>query len=278
MIAYAKENDGYKHILVAVDCFTKYCWLRAMKDKRPESTRAAFQDIIDTDKRIPHRIRTDRGTEFQNRLMKTFYEENNILFFTTTNQTIKCAMVERLNRSLKSRFFRYFTSKGNHRYINCLQDFADSYNNTIHRSIKMTPNDACSADAAIVFQNLYEGKSLRDLLLTEGKPKAKEGDLVRIAYDKDKFDKSYFSTFTDQVATVQKVRKKPEPMYSLLDYRNQVIPRHFYGSEVQKIPEPSYRVERVLRERIRNVKKEYFVKFLNFPSSENSWVSELGNV
>lgn len=278
MIAYARENDGFKHILVVIDSFTKFCWLRAMKDKRPESTREAFEDIINTDSRCPHRLRTDRGTEFQNKLMSRFYKEKQILFFTTTNQTIKCAIVERLNRTLKSRIFRFFTSKGNHRYIDHLQEFADGYNNSHHRSIKMTPLQACREEASIVFANLYGGKNLKELLLEEGQPKAKEGDLVRIAYPRDTFDKSYFSTFTDQVAKVDKVIKKPVPMYSLLDYREKPIKQTFYGSEVQVIPEPSYRIERVLRQRQRNGKTEYYVKWLNFPSSENSWVTDLEKV
>lgn len=278
MIAYAKENDGFKHLIVVVDAFTKYAWLRPLKDKRPESVRRAFEDIFKTDGRIPHRLRTDRGKEFDNKVMAKFYRENNILFFTTTNQTVKCAMVERLNRTLKSRMFRYFTSKGNHRYVDDLQEFVDSYNNSVHRSIRMSPVQACNTDPKEVFRNLYNGKTLKELLADDGKPVAEEGDLVRLAYPKGTFDKSYFSTFTDDTATVGRVIKKREPMYSLLDYRQRPIPRNFYKEEIQVIPEPSYRIERVLRKRTRNGKTEYYVKWLNFPSSENSWVSDLENV
>lgn len=278
MIAYEKENDGYKYILVTVDDFTKYCWLRAMKDKTPGSVKEAFTDIFQTDKRLPHRLRTDRGKEFENKIMDKFYRDHDILFFTTTNQTIKCAIVERLNRTLKSRFFRYFTSKGNHRYIDILQDFADGYNRSYHRSIKMTPEEACAAESKVVFKNLYEGKSLAELLEQKEKPKAEEGDLVRIAYDKGAFDKSYFSSFTDQTAVVDKVIKKAKPLYSLIDYRKRRIPRNFYINEIQPIPEPSYRIERILRRRVKNGKPEYFVKFLNYPASENAWVSDLENV
>lgn len=278
MIAYEKENDGNKHILVCIDDFTKYVWLRAMPDKTPTSVKTAFVDIFKTDKRVPHRLRTDRGKEFENKVMDKFYHEHDVLFFTTTNQTIKCAIVERVNRTLKSRFFRYFTSKGNHRYLDVLQDFAFNYNNSYHRSIKMRPQQACDADTQTVFRNLYEGKSLKELMAKDEKPIAEKGAIVRIAYDKDKFDKSYFSTFTDQTAVVDRVINKPKPMYSLLDFRKKEIPRHFYKNELQPIPEPSYRVEKVLRTRKRNGKTEYYVKFLNYPSSENSWVTDIGNV
>ena len=278
MQAFAKDNDGYKYILVAIDDFTKYCWLRALKDKTPGSVKDAFADIFKADKVVPHRLRTDRGKEFDNKTLMSFYKDHDILYFTTTNQTIKCAIVERVNRTLKSRFFRYFTSKGKHRYIDTLQQFADGYNDSYHRSIRMTPRQALTADPKTVFANLYEGKSLKELLQTTTKPKAKEGDIVRIAYDKGKFDKSYFSTFTDQTAVVDKVIEKPKPLYSLVDYKNDTIPRHFYKEELQPIPEPSYRIEKILRQRERDGKTEYFVKFLNYPSSENAWVSDIGNV
>ena len=31
--AFARDNGGYKYILVVIDCFSKYLWLRAVKDK-----------------------------------------------------------------------------------------------------------------------------------------------------------------------------------------------------------------------------------------------------
>lgn len=279
MIPYAEENSDMRYILVVIDCFTKYLWLRGLKNKTPAAVKDAFTDIYKTDKRVPHRLRTDRGKEFDNKAMDKFYGELDILFFTTTNQTIKCSIVERVQRTLKSRMYRFFTSEGHHRWYEHLQDFAEAYNNSYHRSIKMTPVEASSADAKIVFRNLYNGRSLKELLEKDEKPVAKPGDTVRIQYDKDKVgDKSYFSTFTDQTAVVDKVIDKPLPLYSLKDYKDREIPRKFYKSEIQPIPPPSYRIERILRERTVDGKKEYFVKFLNYPSDANAWVSDLDHV
>lgn len=278
MQAYAEENEGHKYILVVIDIFTKFCWLRAIKTKTPAAVCEAFSDIFSSSKRVPHRLRTDRGNEFQSRVNEKFYRDHDILYFTSTNQTVKCSIVERLNRTLKSRFFRYFSSKGHHRYMDVLHDFEDNYNTSYHRSIRMTPTEACDADPKLVFSNIYGGKSLDQLFAEKEVPVAEEGDIVRLRYPKDTFDKSYLSTFTDQTATVDKVIKKPVPLYSLRDYKNKVMPQNFYKHEVQVIPEPSYRVERVLRTRTRNGVKEYFVKFLNYPSSENSWVKNLGDV
>lgn len=278
-IPFADENDGFRYVLVCIDDFSKYAWLRALKNKDAGSVMSAFRDIFESSKRVPHRLRTDRGKEFENRTMDKFYREHDILFFVTTNSTIKASIVERVIRTFKARIYRYFTSKGNHRWVDELQNFAEGYNSSYHRSIKMSPKEASEAETSVVFRNLYEGKTLKELMEKVEKPTINEGDVVRLQYDKDKVgDKSYFTTFTDQTATVDKVIQKPMPLYSLLDYRKKEIPRHFYKHEIQSIPEPSYRINKVLRERIKNGKKQYYVSFIGYPASENSWVESLGNV
>ena len=43
---YARENKGYKYILIVIDCFSKYLWTRAIKNKSGEEVRDAFRDIL----------------------------------------------------------------------------------------------------------------------------------------------------------------------------------------------------------------------------------------
>ena len=47
--------------------------------------------------------------------------------------------MERVNRTLKSKLYHYFTTVNSLHYINVLQDLVDSYNNTYHRSIGRAP-------------------------------------------------------------------------------------------------------------------------------------------
>jgi integrase-like protein len=153
-LAEMPQNNGYRYILVVIDVFTKYVWATPLKRKDPESVREGFKQIF-KNRRIPCKLQTDRGKEFDNKIMRPFYEKHNILYFTSTNKTYKCSVVERLNRTLKGRMYRYFTSIGKRRWIDKLQDFVDSYNNSYHTSIKMTPTEASEADNAEVFRNLY---------------------------------------------------------------------------------------------------------------------------
>ena len=50
----------------------------------------------------------------------------------------------------------------------------------------------------------------------------------------------------------------------------------FYEQELQKVNKTDddyYRVEKILKSRMRNKRKEYFVKFLGCPEKFNSWLS-----
>lgn len=208
--------------------------------------------------------------------MSKWLTDNNILHLLTTNKTYKAATAERVQRTLKQRMFRYFTRTGSHRYIDRLADFAHSYNNSYHRTIKMTPQQALNADYRTVFKNSYGVSSVGEMSERQT-PSLSKGDIVRLAYDRGVFDKGYWRTHTDNTATVEEVLNREQPMYVLKDYSG-TLPRRYYGQEVQRIEEPAYRVERVIKTRERNGKKEFLVKFVGYPSSQNQWVSDLEQV
>jgi hypothetical protein len=46
MTKFSKYNCGYNFILVAIDIFSKYVWLRPLKDKRGESVMKALKNIF----------------------------------------------------------------------------------------------------------------------------------------------------------------------------------------------------------------------------------------
>ena len=71
------------------------------------------------------------------------------------------------------------------------------------------------------------------------------------------------------------VIKKPQSVYTIKDYRGELIKGKFYEHELQQVENPeAFRVEKVIRTRIRGGKKEYLVKWLNFDHSSNSWVKQ----
>ena len=60
-------NDGYTFLLVCIDTFSKYVWIRPLKKKSGKATVEAFTDIVSDDERTQKNLRYDQGTEFTNR-------------------------------------------------------------------------------------------------------------------------------------------------------------------------------------------------------------------
>ena len=61
MMKYAKWNDENKYILLVIDTFSKYVWLRPLKRKTGDQVADAFADIFRTSGRSPAKLMTDKG-------------------------------------------------------------------------------------------------------------------------------------------------------------------------------------------------------------------------
>ncbi|RWR98921.1 hypothetical protein B4U79_01436 [Dinothrombium tinctorium] len=273
MQEFAKSNKGYKYIITIIDCFSKCAYAYLLKTKGANEVANIFKKLFL--EVCPEKLRTDRGKEFENKLFKTLLNKYDVNFFTSKDDKIKCAIVERFNRSLKSKMFKYFTSKGTRKYIDILQDLVTSYNNTTHRTIKMKPVDVNVENEEEVFFNTYKATSVRELVKKSfSKSKFKDGDKVRIRYKLNPFDKGYYPNWSDSVYTVKDVLSRHKrPLVKISDESGRKIENRFYPEEVQKIKGDVFRIEKIIKRRKRGGKTEYFVKWLNHSSDFNSWIS-----
>ena len=60
--------------------------------------------------------------------------------YSTFNEG-KAVVIERFNKTLKNKMFKYFTTNGTYRYINILSSLVNEYNNKKHSSTKLSPNE-----------------------------------------------------------------------------------------------------------------------------------------
>jgi len=90
----------------------------------------AFEKIL-TDGYKPNMVQSDKGTEFLNSTFKSMLKRHDIKIYTSENEDIKAAVVERFNRTLKTEMYRYFTARNTRRYIDVLPDLLHSYNHTV---------------------------------------------------------------------------------------------------------------------------------------------------
>ena len=75
----SKFNKGFRFLLCVIDIFSKYPWVVPLMDKKGVSIVNAFLKILDDSKRKPNKIWVDKGSEFYNRSMKSWLQDNDML-------------------------------------------------------------------------------------------------------------------------------------------------------------------------------------------------------
>ena len=168
----AKSNRGTRYLLTVVDVLSKYAWVEPVKAKTGKAVTEAFAKIL-KEGRQPQKLQTDDGKEFYNKTFQELMKRRDIRHFSTSGDT-KGSVIERFNRTLKKRMYRYFTVKNTLSYLPVLKDLVTGYNRSYHRSIKMAPEKVTLKNELPVWKTLYahglkEGKK---------KPTLKVGDRV----------------------------------------------------------------------------------------------------
>ena len=266
LTSISRDNDNYQFILTCIDCYSRYAFGVALKNKSAPEVKSAFESILNKSDRCPTYVQTDKGREFLNAIFFSFLKSRSILHYTSENDDIKCAIVERFNRTLKSKMWRYFTYAKTLRYIEVLPKLLQSYNSTYHSSIKMSPEQ---------MDHHYERK-------VEGRRTSisytfKVGDTVRISRTAEAYRKGYEGAWSKEVFVVRSRYPTDPVTYSLRDYSGEEVKGKFYAEELQRVKkDPSlFEVEKVVRTRTRKGKKEYLVRWMGYGPKHDSWVEGL---
>jgi hypothetical protein len=306
MVKFADWNKGFKYILLVIDTFSKYVWLQPLKYKTGEDVAKAFQKIFETSKRSPAKLMTDKGLyylssvilhfhvydlfnnyytyrylfsgqEFKAKKVQDLMKKEQIHYFPTQNET-KASTSERAILTIKTRLMRYLSYKDSSTFLPILQDIADSYNHSYHRTIGMRPADVKDSNqeevrlATYIAQNPKNRKPNIKL-----KPfKFKVGDYVRISHLKTIFTRAYDQTYSGEVFKVHKrYHRGTLPIYRLRDLQEEDIKGTFYQSELQRIDidlDQTWNIEKVLKTRGKGRNKQYLVKWKYYPRKFNSWI------
>ncbi len=161
--------------------------------------------------------------------------------------------------------WKYFYSKGTHKWIDVLDDLTRNDNYTKHRTIMMRLADVKKSNKDQVWVTLY--------VYAQGDfpfPKFKVDDTVRVSKYKNIFDKGYESNFTEEIFNITKIFRGDPNMYELVDVDGEPIIGKFYEEELSAVNKTDdvYRVEKILRRR----KGQALVKWAGNDSKHNSWV------
>ena len=265
-----KDNDGYKWIITIIDTFSKKAWAFKMKKKSAQSIVEVMKPFLRDN--TPQKMQFDQGTEFYNRPFLELLKKHKIKHYSVYSEQ-KAAIVERFNRTLKGRMFRYFTSRGSHRWVDILQDLIDGYNATKHSSTSFAPNDVNLANEKVVRKKLFpKVKKLRE----HTKSGLKVGDTVRITRKKTAFEKGYEMSWSWEVFKVSEVKKTYPVTFGIVDFNGEEVKGSFYKSELQLVDKSDdiWPIEKIISTRKRGGETQYLVKFLGYPNEANTWISQ----
>ena len=273
---YARENKGYKYILVVVDVFSRFAWARPLKSKTGASVSDAFQDIFS--ERTPRKLWTDRGTEFynanvrhllygpqfHNKNVQDLLQEHNIELYSTNNEP-KAMIAERFIRTLRGKIESNFILTQSTVWYDVLPQLIHEYNTSYHRSIKMTPEDACKPENFLrVYRLQISSKASKSKFCTN--------DKVRISRQKKTFEKGATPNWSEEVFEVSEVIPTSPVTYKLKDLAGELIEGAFYNEQLQRTDQEIYRVDKVLRRRQRSGIEEVYVRWSGYPDKFNQWI------
>ena len=108
-------------MLTVIDIFSKFVWIVPLKRKTGQKVANAFSRILK--ERRPSKTWVARGRESYNKYVQKLVE-----LYSTENEEKSC-VIERFNRTIKEKMFKYFSAR---KYVHVLDLLVDHYNNTIH--------------------------------------------------------------------------------------------------------------------------------------------------
>ena len=264
-----KQNDGYAYWLICIEIFSRYAFVRPLKTKSGQEVLEAFESIF-KEGRKPKTVRTDAGAEFKDHRVVKYLKTQKIHNFIAHNPP-KANYAERLIKTLKSKVYRYIVKHQTLKYIDHLPSIVKSYNATIHSALGMPPKDVTKSNEV---QSRYDQYMIRKYKKPKpAKFQYKVGDKVRISYSKEKFDPEYGQKFLGEVfSVIRRQVREGLPIYFLKDYYNEPVKGSFYGYELQKAyldENASFKIEKILKRRTRNGRREVLVKWLHWPNKFN---------
>src|SRR6185312_4712697 len=269
MNTWKDDNDDYRYILLVIDVFTRWGEGRPLRTKSGTEVLAALKDICAEHKRIPHSLWVDEGTEFKNKEMTAWRDEHGIIMYHTYGNG-KSVVAERFVRTIKTKLFKELTKQNSYKWVHLLPGLIAQYNDTVHGTLHMTPNQA-SADPKAA-EGVWD--RLKKKYKKSAVAKFAVGDIVRFSRSKGVFEKGYDVSWSRERFTVTSVDTSKYPVvYRLKDMKGEEIKGSFYAEELQKVKHGDVDlIEEVLDEKGKGKNKMILVKFLGYPKSFNRWI------
>lgn len=231
MQAIKNENSGFRYILTVIDILSRYAFAIPIKSKTGPHIVNAFKQIFKKFKRKPEKLHTDKGSEFYNKTFANYLREEKIKLYSTESD-MKAAVVERFNRTLKEKMFKYFTSRKTLHFLRVLPKLISAYNSRIHGAHKMKPNIVSKKNERLAWDRLYGEYIHRS---SPAKTALQIGDTIRLSKLPSKFRKAYLKGWTSEIFFIKNVLDTIPKTYKVSDAQGETLKGSFYYEELNRV-------------------------------------------
>ena len=80
---FEPHNDGYRYILVVIDCLSRFVYTEPIKTKSADDVAVAFEKIFKRAEHLPVVLNSDEGNEFRNKKVIALFKKHNIHSFVS---------------------------------------------------------------------------------------------------------------------------------------------------------------------------------------------------
>lgn len=234
---FGRDKKECKFLMLAIECTSRKIAVRPMEDKRGATAARVFRQILTEDysNRLPHTVRSDRGSEWKSPEFRQLLKELNIRQLFASN-TEKAGMAERAGQTTQGRIWRYLTHHNTLTFIPVLQKIVKSINATPHSATGVAP-DAFRQEHVYPSWESYYLKHMQTAQRHRKRSFALQpGDRVRLALlDESGLSKAYRGTYTPETFIVKTRRYSNPVSYVLEDENGTAVDGNFYEPELIRV-------------------------------------------
>ena len=240
MSSLSRYNSGFRYVLIVIDVYSRYVWSRKLKTKSSIDVLKKFENVIDDENILPLTIHSDKGGEFSAIKKKCLNGSFGkiVKYCSSENYEMKSVIVERFIRTLRmmiSNVLYGLYGKIEARYTNVLDKIVQKYNESEHSGLGFnTPKDVYYGKVKI--PRVFKYKKYFEFYPFYKKGMIlKEGQKVRVAQLKSRFQKESTFKWSKDIFKVDKVRLTDPVTYVISDEDNNILSGVFYREELLKI-------------------------------------------
>ena len=281
---FAHSNDGYRYILAFIDTFTKLVGMIKLRSKNTNTVTHKMRAKFESGD-VPKYLRVDAGGEFMSREFMEMCANYNVKVYIA-QEPIKCAFIERFNRTFKRILVQIMEQHNSIRWIDFIEQALSIYQSRKHSSIGMSPEEADDEENhSRIYRRLLR-KYIKDNGIKHDKNKSpplyNKGQIVKIFKKKGIFSRGFSPGVTKEYFTIYHIdRKLSKDRYYLKDLMDEKVLGSFYSEYLVPFTPPTdggeYKIDPTFndfkRRRIRGV-PHIWVKWLGWPAKFNQWVPE----